>query len=149
MRIDLHQHLWPQQLIAALIRRSDPPALEQRGDTTILRLEHEPDCEVDLSRHRTDVRLAALDEAGVNRAVVSLSTPLGIEALPAAQAGELISAYHDGVGEGAAASGGRIAAWAAAPLAEPDAGAAMVAAAIDRGLVGSSLPSAALAGREA
>jgi len=149
MRIDLHQHLWPQQLIDALLRRSAPPSLEQRGGTMLLRLDHEPDCEVDLSRHRTDARLAALDEAGVDRAVVSLSTPLGIEALSAPEAAELISAYHDGVVEAAAASGGRIAAWAAAPLAKPDAGAATVGAAIDRGLVGASIPSAALAGGEA
>ena len=148
MRIDLHQHLWPEQLIDALRRRAEPPAIEGRNGATVLRLAHEPDGEIDLARHRPDVRMAALDEAGVDRAVVSLSAPLGIEALPAPEAGELIAAYHDGVEEVAAGSGGRIAAWAAAPLADEDAGAATVAAALDRGFVGASLPSAALASRE-
>jgi predicted TIM-barrel fold metal-dependent hydrolase len=147
MRIDLHQHLWPRQLVDALRGRSAPPALEERGGRTVLRLEHEPDCEVDLARHAIDVRLAALAEEGIDRAVVSLSAPLGIEALPAGEAGELISAYHDGVEEAVAASGGRLAAWAAVPLAEADAGAATAGAAIDRGFVGASVPSAALADR--
>ena len=149
MRIDLHQHLWPEQLVDALRRRTAPPALEGRNGATVLRLQHEPDCEVDLTRHRTDVRIAALDEAGIDRAVVSLSTPLGIEALPAAESAELIAAYHDGVAEAGDRSGGRIAGWAAVPLAEDDAGAGTVAAALDRGFVGVSLPSAALARRDA
>jgi 6-methylsalicylate decarboxylase len=149
MRIDLHQHLWPRQLIDALRRRAAPPALEGRNGATVLRLRHEPDCEVDLSRHRSDVRLAAMDAAGVDRAVVSLSAPLGIESLPAAESGELIAAYHEGVEEATGASEGRIAGWAAMPLADDDAGAATVAAALDRGFVGASVPSAALATREA
>jgi predicted TIM-barrel fold metal-dependent hydrolase len=148
MRIDLHQHLLPEQLIDALRRRTVPPAIEGRNGATVLRLAHEPDGEIDLSPHRPDVRLAALAEAGVDLAVVSLSSPLGIEALPAREAGELIAAYHDDLAEISASAGGRIAAWAAAPLAEDDAGASTVAGALDRGFVGASLPSAALASRD-
>ena len=149
MRIDLHQHLWPAPLTDALRRRTAPPSLEGRDGTVVLRLEHEPDCTVDLSRHDLDARIAALDEAGVDRAVVSLSSPFGIESLPAPEAEELIAAYHDGVADLADRSQGRIAAWAATPLAADDSGASTVAAALDSGFVGASVPSAALASGEA
>src|SRR5947209_20126918 len=113
MRLDLHQHLGPEQLLEALRRRAEPPAIEGRNGATVLRLAHEPDGEIDLTRHRPEVRMAALDEASVDRAVVSLSTPLGIEALPAPEAGELIAAYHDAMGELARGAGGRHDDWAA------------------------------------
>jgi hypothetical protein len=146
MRIDLHQHLWPGPLIERLRARTAPPALEGRNGETVLRLEHEPDCVVDLGRHGLEHRLAALDEAGIDTVVVSLSAPLGIEALPAAEAEGLVSAYHEGLADVVSRAHGRIRGWAAVPLAAPDAGAAVVSAALDQGFVGASLPSAALAG---
>jgi predicted TIM-barrel fold metal-dependent hydrolase len=138
MRTDVHQHLWPHPLVDALRARHSPPYLEADGDAPVLHMMHEPAGAVDLTRHRLDSRLAALDAAGVERAVISLSTPLGIEALPEAESLELIDR-----------SDGRLAGWAAAPLACPDAGARIVEAALDRGFVGASLPSEALAGPEA
>jgi len=112
-------------------------------------MRHEPDGRVALGGHAMATRLGALDQAGIKRAVISLSTPLGIESLPASEASELIGAYHDGIARLAAESGGRLAAWAAAPLLAPDAGASVVDAALDRGFVGSSIASEALATPEA
>jgi 6-methylsalicylate decarboxylase len=149
MRTDVHQHLWPRPLVDALRARRSPPYLDAGGDTPVLHMAHEPAAAVDLTRHRLDGRLAALDAAGIERAVISLSTPLGIEALPEPESLELIGAYHDGVADLIEQSDGRLAAWAAAPLACPDSGARTVEAALDRGFLGASLPSEALAGPEA
>jgi predicted TIM-barrel fold metal-dependent hydrolase len=149
MRTDVHQHLWPHPLVDALRARRSPPYLEADGDAPVLHMTHEPAGVVDLTRHRLDSRLAALDAAGIERAVISLSTPLGIEALPEAESLELIGAYHDGLADLIDGSDGRLAGWAAAPLACPDAGARTVESALDRGFVGASLPSEALAGPEA
>ena len=117
MRTDVHQHLWPRPLVDALRARRSPPYLEADGDAPVLHMTHEPSGAVDLTRHRLDSRLAALDAAGIERAVISLSTPLGIEALPEAESVELIDAYHDGLADLIDGSDGRLAAWAAAPLA--------------------------------
>jgi predicted TIM-barrel fold metal-dependent hydrolase len=111
----------------------------------MLRLLHEPDGPVALAAHSLRGRIAALDAAGTARAVISLSTPLGIEALPADESAELIAAYHDGLAAQVEASNGRLAGWAAAPLRSADGGAAVVSAALDRGFVGASIPSEAIA----
>ena len=149
MRTDVHQHLWPDLLVDALRARRSPPWLEGGGDTPMLRMQHETSGAVDLTRHRLESRLAAMDEAGIDRCVISLSTPLGIEALPEPESVDLIGAYHDGLAGLIAESSGRLSAWAAAPLACADSGAAVAEAALDRGFLGVSLPTEALAGRDA
>jgi 6-methylsalicylate decarboxylase len=149
VRIDVHQHLWPPELIEALRRRARAPRLVGNGDRPMLEMVHEPDWPVDLGGHRPEARLEALDAAGIDRAVVSLSAPLGIESLAEPESAELVSAYHDGVGRLAEQSGDRLAAWAATTLTAPDCGAAVVAAALDAGFVGAMVPSEALAGPEA
>ena len=42
MPIDIHQHLWPPELIDALRRRARPPRLNGAGDRPLLELEREP-----------------------------------------------------------------------------------------------------------
>jgi hypothetical protein len=69
---------------------------------------------------------------------VSLSSPLGIEGLPADEAGDLLAAYHDGVLALPAPFG----AWAAACLTEIDP--AALARELHRGFVGLQLPATAL-----
>jgi 6-methylsalicylate decarboxylase len=149
MRTDLHQHLWPPELIASLRARSAPPQLEGDAERPLLRMRHEPDGQVVLAGHSLLRRLVALDAAGIDRTVISLSTPLGIEALPEAESVELIGAYHDGIERLVRESGGRLAAWAAPPLRAADGGAAVVSAAIDLGFVGASVPSEVLASPDA
>lgn len=91
--IDVHQHLWPEHLVDRLRSRSRTPYLR---DWT-LHTAGEPAYVVDPSDHCIEDRVAADLAAGVHRACVSLSAPLGVEALPAHEAQALLDAWHDGV----------------------------------------------------
>jgi hypothetical protein len=115
-RVDLHQHLWPERLIALLARRRRPPLLERRGRAWWLRLHGEPDCAVDLADHDPALRAALAEVDGLERALICLSAPLGIEALPEDEREPLLEAFHEGVLE----LGAPFTLWAAAPHAEAD-----------------------------
>jgi hypothetical protein len=132
--IDVHQHLWPEGLIAALRARRAPPRM--RGWT--LELAGEPDYVVDPVSHDVAARVAQAAADGLDLALVSLSSPLGIETLAPDEAGELLAAYHDGVLAMPAPFGG----WAAACLTEIDPEA--LARELGRGFVGLQLPATAL-----
>lgn len=95
---DVHQHLWPEQLIAALSRRREPPRLV--GSTLDLR---EGSFETDLGAHALETRLRLLDQDEIDVAIVSLQPTLDLDVAP-----ELAAAYDEGILELAAASGGRI-----------------------------------------
>ena len=141
--IDVHQHLWPQTLLAALARRRRAPLLRRDGERGwILRIDGEPEWPVDPADHDPALRARLLGADGLDLALVALSSPLGIEALPPDEAGGLIAAYHEGVGD--LPQGLR--AWASAGLAEPDPVA--LAHQLDGGLVGLCLPAGALSGAE-
>lgn len=134
MTIDVHQHLWPDQLIEVLRQRSAPPRLS--GWT--LELEGEPEYAVNPEDHDPQWRAGQAIADGLELAVVSLSSALGIEELPPEEAWELIDAYHDG----ALAFPRPFRAWAAACLSEPDSDA--LEDALDRGFLGLQLPATAL-----
>ena len=101
--IDLHQHLWPAAFIEALRERDGVPRLD--GSTLVL---PEGIYEFDLDDHLLQRRLAQLDTAGIDVAVVSLQPTLGLEALPADERLRLERIWEDGMLELASASGGRI-----------------------------------------
>jgi predicted TIM-barrel fold metal-dependent hydrolase len=143
-RTDIHEHLLPPALIAKLRLRTRPPMIADDGGVAMLRLKHELGGPVDLTKHDPAVRIAALDEAGIDRAAISLSTPYGIEALPAEESVDLIRAYHDGIAEVVADSDGRLLAWAATPLTAGDDGLAELDRALDAGMVGASIASEAM-----
>jgi 6-methylsalicylate decarboxylase len=138
VKIDVHQHLWPEPLVAALARRRRPPRLLRRGDGWTLRMPGERDWPVDLADHDPDRRVRALDAQGVDRALVAPSVPLGIEALPLEESAPLIDAYHAGAAELPA----RLRAWAAIGLAAPDPRA--LGDLLDRGFVGGCIAADAL-----
>jgi predicted TIM-barrel fold metal-dependent hydrolase len=142
VRVDIHQHLWPEQLISELSRRDRPPHIRRSGTRWKLRLDDEPEHPFDLSEHDAGRRAGELIEAGIDTAVISLSSALGIEGLPADEAEPLLESYHAGVLE----LGAPFAAWASTRLRSPDPG--RVDKALDRGFVGLTLPAGALAGRE-
>jgi predicted TIM-barrel fold metal-dependent hydrolase len=144
-RVDLHQHLWPEGFISALAARDRSPRVCGSGDGMRLELGFEPGGAMSPAAHDPDRRLAILDAGEIDAAVISISTPIGVESLPEDEACPLLDAYHDGIAEIAAGSGGRIRAFAAACLAASDAGAAGVARRLEQGFVGLSLPSEALA----
>jgi predicted TIM-barrel fold metal-dependent hydrolase len=143
-RVDLHQHLWPEPFIAALAARRAPPRLVRRNGDLLLDLQFEPGGPVSARSHDPAHRLQVLDAGGVDAAVISISTPLGVEALPEHEARPLLDAYHAGMAELMAWSGGRLLAFAAACLDAPDCGAADVELRLDEGFAGLSLPSEAL-----
>lgn len=122
---DVHQHLWPEQLISALSRRKKPPRL--RGN--VLELAVEGSSETDLRVHDLDARLALLDRHELDVAVVSLPPSMEIDAAP-----ELAAAYHEGIVEVAAASDGHLRPLAYGKCLEGFAGACVSAGAVVAGL---------------
>ena len=109
--IDVHQHLWPDELVDRLRARTRPPYL--RGWT--LHTDGEPPYVVDPSAHDPQARVAVDRDAGVGVACVSLSAPLGIEALPRRDAAPLIKAWH----RGAVELPQHFRAWASVPVTTP------------------------------
>ncbi len=97
-RFDIHQHLWPEQLVAALAKRGEPPRLV--GSRLDLR---EGSFETDLGAHDLDTRMRLLDRDEIDVAIVSFPPTMGFEEAP-----ELAEAYDEGILEVAAASRGRI-----------------------------------------
>lgn len=129
--VDVHQHLWPAALVEALRERSRPPML--RGWT--LHLAGEPPFEIDPADHDTAVRASA--EPG--SALVSLSSPLGIEHLPADEAAPLLRAWHEGARE----LGDPFRAWASVSALDPDLDA--LKGLLTDGFVGLQVPATSLA----
>ncbi|MFJ9424865.1 amidohydrolase [Streptomyces sp. NPDC101249] len=134
MLTDVHQYLWPPAFTDLLRARSAPPRL----DGWTLHLAGEAPFPADPADHdvAARARLAAAD--GLDRALVSLSSPLGVEHLPPEESAPLLAAYHDG----ALALPPPFGVWAAAGVTEPDPDA--VARELDRGCVGLQLPATAL-----
>jgi hypothetical protein len=129
--IDVHQHLWTVEFVDRLRARTKAPYL--RGWT--LYTAAAPPYEVDPQVHDVPRRIAADHEEEVGTACVSLSAPLGIEALPRPQAALLIDAWHRGVRELPV----HFRAWASVPATEPDLAAVHALLADDR-FVGLQLP---------
>src|SRR5215210_9600237 len=71
---DVHQHLWPEELVAALRNRGEIPRI--RG--SVLELD-EGRFEVDLDVHRLDRRLEQLDRDGIDVAIVSFPPTMAWE----------------------------------------------------------------------
>src|SRR6201995_1348623 len=139
--IDVHQHLLGEPLIEALARRSAAPRLIARREGWTFRVAAEPDSILATEATDSELRRADLDADGIDRALVALSTALGIETLPEDEAVALIEAHHQGLEELPVEFRG----WGAVPLAAPELDPATVDAALDRGCVGITLPAAALA----
>ena len=142
MKTDIHQHLWTEPLVEALSRRRELPFVRHEHGLTVLFLAGEQPYVIDLDGEAPSARAELVERDGLDRALVCLSSPLGIESLPRASAVELIDAYH----EGALALGEPFGVWGALALdqLDPD----DVDRALDRGCVGISLPAGALASVE-
>ena len=97
MVTDLHQHLLPEPLIAALARRSEAQRLARDGRGWRLELAGEPAGAFDLADHDPRARAATAERDGLERVVVSLSSALGIETLPAAEAEPLLERFNGGI----------------------------------------------------
>ncbi len=138
-KLDVHQHLLFEPLIAELARRKRPPALVRRRGGWTFRVAGEPDSVLSYDATNVALRSMELRRENIDRALVALSTALGIETLPAEEAQPLLEAHHLGVESLPDDFGG----WGAVQLETPDP--VQVDAAIARGCVGISLPATALA----
>jgi len=94
---DLHQHLWPEALLAGLARRDEAPRLRRRGDRWELELAGEAPCEVSLADHDPVARALEAERDGLDTVVIAPSSPLGLEWLPHDEAQRLLDAFHDGI----------------------------------------------------
>jgi 6-methylsalicylate decarboxylase len=138
--IDVHQHLLGEPLVEALARRTAAPRLISRREGWTFRVAAEPDSILALEATDAELRRTDLEADGIDRALVALSTALGIETLPPDEAAALIEAHHQGLEELPVEFRG----WGAVPLAGAEPDPAAVDAALDRGCVGITLPATAL-----
>ncbi len=138
LKIDVHQHLWTEPLVHALAARSEFPFVRRESGLTVLYLAGERPYVIDMDAETPARRARLVETDGLDRALVCLSSPLGIEGLPRADACVLLDAYH----EGALTLDEPFGVWAAIALdhADPD----DVDRAFERGCVGLSLPAGAL-----
>lgn len=132
-RTDIHQHLWPDEFIDALRRRQTAPLL--KGWTLVL--DGESPVQIDADAHDRAARSSS--ERPGERALVSLSSPIGIEHLDGDQSHPLLEAWRTG----AATLPPPFSAWAAVSVIEPD----LIALAADlaAGFVGLQIPATAMA----
>src|SRR6476619_3378595 len=135
---DVHQHLWPEGFVSALSRRQDAPCVRREGRDWSLRVPAEPDYRFSSALHDPVQRRITLRGGGLDRALLAMSSPLGIEALDEDASRELLDAWHDGV-----FGLDHFGVWGAIPL--NGGTAADVDALLSRGAVGISLPASALA----
>src|SRR4051794_21309552 len=138
-RVDVHQHLLGEPLIAELARRRRPPALRRRRGGWTFQVAGEPDTFLASEAIDAEHRSEELRREEIDLALVALSTALGIEALPGDEAAPLLAAHQHGL----EALPDRFGGWGAVQLEAPDP--TEVDAALARGCVGLSLPAVALA----
>lgn len=142
MLVDAHQHIWTRALLDALAARDELPLVRHEDGLTILHSEAEQPYVIDVEAEAAERRAQCIHQDGIDLALVAISSPIGIEALPRDSALELIDAYLTGV----AALPPEFEAWGPIALdgADPD----EVDALLARGCVGISITAGALAGPE-
>src|SRR5215212_7217437 len=136
---DLHQHLWTEQLVSALARRTEPPFARSAKGRFVVYSPHEGPATVEAGARAVARRLDDLQRDRVGRAVLAISSPIGVECLPRREAEPLLDAFEEGIAD----LPSPFAAWG--PIALEGAGAADVDRVLDAGCVGVSLPAGALA----
>jgi predicted TIM-barrel fold metal-dependent hydrolase len=143
VRLDVHQHLLTEPLIAALAGRERPPRV-RRGDAGwVLELAGDPPYPIDAAGNDVGARAAQVAADGVDRALVCMSSVFGIESLPRDEAQPLLDAYAHGVQELPAQFGH----WASACVADPQPD-ELDARLSEPRAVGLALPAAALSGAD-
>jgi predicted TIM-barrel fold metal-dependent hydrolase len=139
-RVDVHQHLWTEQLLDALAQRDAWPMVRRHHGVTVLHSAGEQPYVIDVAAEAPERRAALVRADGLDVALIAISSPIGIEALPRESALELIDVHLDGV----AALSGAFAAWG--PLVLDGAEPGDVDALLARGCIGVSIAAGALDG---
>ena len=140
MRVDAHQHIWTEPLLAALSERDELPLVRYENGLAILHSAAEQPYVIDVRAEAPGARSLRVRQDGLDRAVIAISSPIGIEALPRKGALELIDAHLTGVER----LGPEFEYWG--PLAIDDADPDEVDQLLGRGSIGISLTAGALAG---
>jgi len=140
MKVDVHQHIWTAALIEKLSQRNEFPYVRTDGGVTVLHSAGELPYVIDVESEAPERRAAQVREDGLDLAVVAISSPIGIEALPREGALELIDAQLTGT----LGLPPEFASWG--PIALDGAEADEVDGLLDRGCVGISISSGAIAG---
>jgi len=140
MLVDIHQHLWTEPLLDALAARDRLPFVRRADGIATVHCAGEQAWAVDLEAESPALRAELVHRDGLDRALVALSSPIGIEALPRDDARELIDAHLGGVAELPEEFG----AWGPIGLDRPDP--TDVDDLLARGCAGISLSAAALDG---
>lgn len=91
-RTDVHQHLWSPELLVALGVRNRPPRVRKEGDGWALELAGEPRSTV--PGDDAGIRAQLVHDDGLDRAIVALSSALGVETLAFAEAVPLLDAWE-------------------------------------------------------
>jgi predicted TIM-barrel fold metal-dependent hydrolase len=139
--VDVHQHLWPEPVLRALERRSEPPFARWNGSAWRVAVPGEPEFAVEPVEHVVERRAAAVSASGLARAIVSLSSLTGVEALPEGEAFQLLEAWAQAADD----LPGELGWWTAIPLqTTADSACAWLQHALDRGAAGLCLPASAL-----
>jgi predicted TIM-barrel fold metal-dependent hydrolase len=143
MRIDVHQHIWTESLIAALARRECLPFVRRPDGLTVLHSADEHPYLIEVESELPERRAALVRSDGLDLALIAISSPIGIEALPRDEALELIEAHLGAV----SALGEEFAQWGPLTLDRPEPG--DVDRLLARGCVGVSLPAGAIGSYDA
>jgi predicted TIM-barrel fold metal-dependent hydrolase len=141
-QIDIHQHLWTEPLLKALEQRDHPPRVRRHGDDWILQSSGEAEYVISSAESDPFERAADLRAAGVDRAVIAPSSPIGMEDLPVSESIPLLDAHLEGV----RSLPEEFLHWAVSSVwrIDPD----RLEAQLDAGAVGLALPAGALAAPE-
>jgi 6-methylsalicylate decarboxylase len=140
MRVDVHQHIWTAPLLDRLAARDALPLVRRSDGLTVLHSAAEQPYVIDEWAEAPERRATLVRGDGLDLALIAISSPVGIEALPRDSALELIDAHVSGV----EALPGEFAAWG--PVALDGADADEVDALLARGCIGISVPAGALEG---
>ncbi len=93
LTVDVHQHLWPEEVLRALSLRDVAPRARWEQGSWRIELPGEPAFDVDPADHDPVVRGAQARAAGFDQVLLALSSPVGVEALPAAEAEPVLDAW--------------------------------------------------------
>jgi 6-methylsalicylate decarboxylase len=138
-RVDVHQHIWTTSLLDALAARTRLPFVRVSDGIAVLHCAGEQAWAIDVDSETPERRAELLRADGVDGAIVALSSPIGLEALPRDEAQPLIDAHLAGVHD----LGGEFSAWGPVALDRPDPD--DVDALLARGCAGITIPAGALA----
>ncbi len=140
MRVDVHQHIWTTALVDSLAQRDSLPLVRRDHGVTVLHSAGELPYVIDIESETPVRRAACVREDGLDLALIAISSPIGIESLPRESSLELIDAHLEGV----LALPPEFATWG--PIALEGAEPSDVDRLLQRGCVGISIASGAIAG---